>query len=134
MNLSKKRSLAARTLGVGRERIKFVNERLDEIKEIITKQDVRDLVNEKAIIIKNVLGRKKVHKKLRKRGVGKVRKRVNTRKKEYVIITRKLRAYVAGLKENGKIDKETYYELRKKIRAREFHNLAQCKDYIRSTK
>ena len=52
MNLRKKKELIARTLKVGKDRITFVESRLEEIKEIITKQDVRDLVADKAIIIK----------------------------------------------------------------------------------
>ena len=40
MNLGKKKQLAARTLGVGKSRVHFVNENLNEIKEAITKQDI----------------------------------------------------------------------------------------------
>ncbi len=43
MNLRTKKELAAKALKVGKERIVFVEARLDEIKEAITKQDMRDL-------------------------------------------------------------------------------------------
>ena len=46
MNLSKKKALAARTLNVGKARILFNVQRLGEIKEAITKQDIRDLHKE----------------------------------------------------------------------------------------
>ena len=50
MNLSKKKKLAAKVFGVGKERIVFAKSRLNEIKEAITKQDIRDLKNDGAIL------------------------------------------------------------------------------------
>lgn len=130
MNLSKKKALAIRTLKVGKERIVFLNSRLDEIKEAITKQDIRDLTQEGAIIIKEIKGRKKVEKRTRKRGPGKIKKKVNTRKRDYVIMTRKLRKYVAGLLNHGSISKENSTEIRKKIRNKAFRSKAHLKDHI----
>lgn len=130
MNLSKKKTLAAKALNVGKNRIKFVTERLDEIKEILTKQDVKDLAQEGAIQVKEVSGRKKVVKRKRKRGPGKIRKKVNKRKQEYVIMTRKLRKYSAEMHKQGKISKEELIEIRKKIRNRLFKNKANLKQYI----
>src|SRR4030043_717038 len=101
MNLRKKKALAARTFKVGVERIEFLEPRLEEIKEAITKQDIRDLYKDGAIIIKNVKGRKTNLKKKKKRTTGNVRKKVNKRKKEYVTLTRKLRKHLAENK--GKI-------------------------------
>ena len=128
MNLNKKKELAARTLRIGKERIVFVKSRLDEIKEAITKQDIRDLMKDKAIIIKEIKGRIKKQKK-RKRSVGNIRKKVQTRKKDYVILTRKLRAYVKELKEQGKISLEEFKEIRKKIRNKEFRSKANLREY-----
>ncbi len=59
MNLEKKKKLAARTLNVGKERIIFLKSRLEEIKEAITRQDIKDLHKDGAIIIKEEKGRKK---------------------------------------------------------------------------
>ena len=68
MNLSKKKALAARTLDVGKGRILFNMQGLDEIKEAITKQDIRDLHKEGIISIKEIKGRKTlVRRKTRKR-------------------------------------------------------------------
>ena len=55
----KKKELAAKALKVGKGRIKFVNARLDEIKEAITKQDIKDLVLSGSIIINPIKGRRK---------------------------------------------------------------------------
>src|SRR3989344_4610124 len=54
MNLQKKKQLAIKTLKAGKERIVFLESRRDEIKEAITKQDIRDLVSDGAIIIRKL--------------------------------------------------------------------------------
>ena len=130
MNLSKKKQLASRALGVGIKRIVFVEPRMDEIKEAITKQDIRDLNQEGAILVKGVKGRRKFEKRTRTRGVGKVRKKVNIRKKQYVIMTRKLRTYVDGLVKAGKLSKEDAVDVKKKIRNKFFRSKAHLKEYV----
>ena len=129
MNLNK-RNLAAKTMKVGKDRITFVRARLEEIKEAITKQDIRDLVISRAIIIKPVKGRKTNTKRKNKRGTGKIKKKVNKRKQEYVIMTRKLRKYTAEMKKQEKLSKEDVSEIRKKIRNKAFKSKAHLKTYI----
>ena len=129
MNLRAKKQLAARTLKVGKGRIAFVESRKEEIKEAITKQDIRDLFASKAIIIKNVKGRISVVKR-KSRSVGNVRKKPNTRKQDYVKMTRKLRRFAAEFKKQGKLSAEDTTEIRKKIRNKQFRSLAHMKEYI----
>ena len=132
MNLEKKKNLASRALGISKKRIIFIPSRLDEIKEAITKQDIKDLKEHGAIIIKNVKGRKKkLVQKRKKRTQGNVRKRVNEKKKNYVIITRKLRKHVQYLKDNERISRENFIDVRKKIRNRQFRSLAHLEDYLK---
>lgn len=129
MNLRKKKELASRTLGIGKDRVIFVKSRLDEIKEAITKQDIRDLIADRAILVKNISGR--MHKvKNRSRSAGNIRKKVRTRKRDYVIITKKLREYIKELKNQGRLSKEKIEEIRKKIRNRIFRSKANLKEYI----
>ncbi len=130
MNLRSKKQLAAKTFGVGKSRVVFVNERIEEIKEAITKQDMRNLQKDGAIMIKEVGGRSKNIKKVRRKGMGNVRKHVNTRKKDYVILTRKLRKFVAEKKNKGEIDKQKVKELRKKIRNKTFKSKTHLRDYM----
>lgn len=130
MNLAKKKLLVARTLNVGKSRIVFNNERISEIKEVITKQDVRDMLASGAISIKEIRGTKKVKKSVTRRRAGSIRKRVKSGKTEYIQITRKLRAHLATLKRTGKITLEIYSEFRKKIRAREFKSLNNMKERL----
>lgn len=133
MNLKTKKELAAKTLKVGKERIKFVDARREDIKEAITKQDIRDLIADGAILIKETKGRKKVRRK-NKRSTGNIRKKVNRRKKEYITLTRKLRRYIAELKKQGRLSAEEITELRKKIRNRFFKSKSNLKNYIEETK
>ena len=132
MNLKNKKTMASKVLGVGKERIVFLKSRLDDIKEAITRQDIRDLKEEGAVIIKDIKGRTKKNKKGRRRTDGKVRKRVKNRKREYVILTRKLRKSVAELKRKKLISNEGAKILRNKIRNREFRSYSHMKEHIRS--
>ena len=129
MNLKKKKILAAKTLKLGKERIVFLESRLNEVKEAITKHDIRDLKNSGAIFIKEIKGRRK-KKIIKKRSPGNIRKKVNKRKKEYASMTRKLRKHTSEMKKQGKISKEENKEIRKKIRNRIFKSGAHLKNYI----
>jgi large subunit ribosomal protein L19e len=132
MNLRNKKELAKKVLGVGKSRIIFSNEGLAEIKEAITKQDILALKQEGIIKIKPVKGRKTIERRKTKRGPGKIRKTIKRRKSEYVKITRKLRGYLKILKREGKIEKDLYKELRKKIKMRYFKNKNHLKDYLKN--
>ncbi|MEK6917431.1 MAG: 50S ribosomal protein L19e [Nanoarchaeota archaeon] len=130
MNLKKKKALAAKTLGVGKGRIVFLVPRLDEIKEAITKQDMRDLHKEGAILIKTIKGRK-TKKKSGRRGYGKVKIIVNTRKKDYIVLTRKFRGMVKDLLNKGIISKENSLELRKKIKNKQFKSKSHFNEQLK---
>lgn len=134
MMLKTQKRIAADVLKCSPKKLVFDTERLSEIKEAITKQDMRDLKNEGAIIIKDIKGGKKNAKKRARRGQGRIKKRVVERKKEYINITRMLRNYVAILKRDGKISKEDFYDIRKKIRNKIFKSRANLKDYIKTSK
>lgn len=129
MNLNKKKELAKRTFGIGKDRIIFVDSRLEDIKEAITKQDIRDLRRDGAIIIREVGGRKKIKNKVR-RGRGNIRKGTKVRKRDYIILTRKLRKHTAELKKSGELSKENSDDIRKKIRNRIFRSKSHLREHI----
>jgi len=133
MNLRTKKQLAAKVLKVGKNRIQFDSDRLPEIKEAITKQDIKDLHQGGFILIKPIKGRKKVVKRKTKRGPGKIKKKVNKRKQTYVKITRKLRDYLKQLKNQGVIKNELFWGLRKKIRMKDFKSKAHLKEYLKNS-
>ena len=130
MNLRKKKGLAARILKVGKERIIFSQQRLNEIKEAITKQDIRDLKKDGAITVREISGRKKNVIKRKNRGPGKIKKKVNKRKREYMVLTRKLRSYIKDLKNRGKISNDNTDGIRKKIRNRFFRSKSHLREYL----
>jgi ribosomal protein L19E len=129
MNLRKKKELAARTLGIGKERIRFNLHRVGEIKEAITKQDIRDLVAQKAIFIIEPAGRQKTEPRGRRRA-GSIRKKVRPGKKEYIRAARSLRKIVLTLKRQGKLDGEKIAKLRNEIRTRTIKTKAQLAERI----
>jgi large subunit ribosomal protein L19e len=134
MKLDNKKHFVGRTLYVGQDRIVFNKERLSEIKEAITKQDIRELVRDGAIFIKPINGRAKVEHRTSRRRAGSVRKRVINGKREYMIITRKLRAYLAELRKQEVISREQWLTLRKRVRARHFRSKAHLKEELGAMK
>jgi len=120
MNLKKKKKLVARVMNVGVDRVIFNESILDEIKEAITRQDILDLIKNKAIVLKNIKGRKKKEKRKR-RGYGGFKKKIKKRKENYVKRVRKYRNYLKKLK--NKIPDEKYKELYKKIKQNIFKDI-----------
>ncbi len=134
MKLEKKRALAARTLGVGEKRIIFNSARLSEIKEAITKQDIKDLKTAGAILVREEKGRKKIVRRKTRRRSGSVRKVVKKTKRDYMALTRKLRKHLASLKSRGDLSIDKIKILRKEIRASVFRSLSHMKERISQLK
>lgn len=120
MNLRMKKELAAKVLGVGKDRIIFVPQSLAEVKEAITRQDIVDLHKNGSILIREVKGRMLKADRKHRRGVGKVKKKAINKKRIYMTLTRKLRASSMGLLRMKKINKEQYRNVRKMIKASRF--------------
>ena len=129
-NLRMKKSLIANVMKIGLGRVILNESRLDEIKEAITRQDILDLIRDKAITVRAPNGRKEKTKSGR-RHAGSIRKKVKTRKEDYVQRVRKYRSYIANLKKQNKISNERYNELRKKIKQ---NTLKSIKQLINETK
>jgi large subunit ribosomal protein L19e len=130
MKLENKKVLVARTIGVGKERIVFNKERLNEIKEAITRQDIRDLVASKAILIRSISGRKTKEKRKNRRKAGSIKMKVKTGKRDYMNAARKIRAYLFELKKKGKISNEDYYKIRTEIKAGTFKHKEQVRERL----
>lgn len=130
MKLEGKRDLIARTLKVGKNRIVFNNARLNEIKEAITKQDIKGLAESGAIHLKEPKGRKTKKQRNTRRRAGSIKKKVKKSKRTYITITRKLRSYLFHLRKIGSISREDYLTLRKEIRTSAFRSLTHMKERI----
>jgi len=115
------RKMAAKVLGVGLNRVWFDPNRLDEIKEAITKEDIRALIKEGVIKKRPIKGIKRRAGKIRqlrkrkgrRRRAGKRKKTIVLRKRNYIIRIRNLRKYIARLKKEGKIDSKLSKKLRR---------------------
>jgi large subunit ribosomal protein L19e len=133
-NLDKRKKLASKVFGVGTGRICFDETRLAEIKEAITKQDIKDLYASGAISIKEISGRQAYVKRKTKRGPGKIKLKIRPGKRHYIHLTRKLRRHIKELKIQGKIQQDLYLNLRKKIKAREFKDKSHLKEHLTEIK
>ncbi len=130
MQLDKKKALASRVLGAGKDRIVFNTSRLSDIKDALSKQDIRDLAASGAIIVGEIKGSKKHVPRKNRRRAGSIKNKVRNSKRTYVILTRKLRRHLFELRKQGKLSREKYYTLRKEVRARAFRNKAHFKEHI----
>lgn len=130
MKLDKK-SLAARALGVGAGRILFNTARLAEIKEAITKQDIRDLVKDGAIFVREPQGRHGKKERKQRRREGSFRKNVSTKKNDYMMFVRSARRFIAHAVLLGEITPEQSSKLRKEIKARRITMKSALRDRIK---
>jgi large subunit ribosomal protein L19e len=141
MKLKIQKRLAADILKCSESRIRFDEERLDEIKESITKIDIKSLIKDKAIFslpkkgVSRVRARKiQIQKsKGKKKGTGK-RKGKKTarapRKQTWINKIRAQRILIKNLKESEIIDREVYRKLYKKAQGGFFRSRRHIKLYI----
>jgi len=132
MNLQKR--LASQVLGCSPKRVLFDENKLDEIKEAITKMDVKRLIGNGAIIElqKRGISRARANKrktqkaKGRRRGHGSRKGTAGARgensKTLWVNKVRLQRRFAAALKNENKIDKDTFKDLYRKIKGGYFRS------------
>lgn len=134
--------LAAEILGVGESRVKISPKAVERLDEVITKNDVRALIDEGLIWAepeKGVSrGRWRVRhikkKKGRRRGHG---SRKGKRIEEERVWTNKVRAmrrFLNYLKKAGKIEPATWRKLYKMVKGNYFRDLDHLKTYINEHK
>ncbi|MBI2657863.1 50S ribosomal protein L19e [Candidatus Woesearchaeota archaeon] len=140
--LDVQRRLAAKILKCGRNRIRFDPGRLDEIKEAITKTDIRSLISNGAISRKRVLStsrfwaRKKAAQKAsgRQKGFGSRKGKKTARlepKREWINKIRLQRGFIKSLRDNEQISDEAYHELYAKSKGGFFRSLRHLKLYTK---
>ncbi len=134
------RRLASDLLKAGKSRIKFKEGSITEIKEAITREDVKNLISKGVITVKKKKGvsrgrAKKVHeqrKKGRKRGFGKrkgTKKSRTPKKRSWINKIRPQRAFLKLLKEGGKITNAHYRKLYRLAKAGFFRSRRHLKLY-----
>ncbi len=115
--LQAQKKMAAKVMDVGKNKVWFDPERLSEIKEAITKQDIADLIKDGAISkspidgIKRRAGKRHLERKRkgRRRRAGSIKKRIKV--DNYPSRIRKLRSYLKNLKKAKKVTTEQYRKM-----------------------
>lgn len=139
--LTTKKRIASQLLKVGINRVFFDKERLTDIKEAITKEDMRGLIQEGAIKKKPEKGissfrskkRKTQRKKGRRQGPGTRKGRRKARipkKKEWMNKVRTQRKLIRLLKDKKLITSKTYNFLYKKIKGNFFRSRRHIKLFL----
>lgn len=141
MKLKTQKKLASGVLKVSRKRVSFDPERLEDIKEAITKTDIRGLISDDAIkrIQKKGISKVRVRKRQEQRRKG-LQKGASTRKgKKTAIISKKdvwmnkirtQRAFLKTLKEKKLITNKTFSSLYRKAKGNLFRSKRHIKIYL----
>ena len=144
VNIANKRELVARILGVGANRIRFEPDRLEDVADSITRDNIRSLVNSGAIWTVQPKGTSR-GRAIEKRSVWKVhgkgpgskkgKKTARVGKKEvYVIKVRSMRYRLKVLKERKDITNEIYWQLYKKVNGGQVRSLAHLRDLVKEAR
>ncbi len=144
VNIAKKRELVSRILGVGANRIRFEPDRLEDVADSITRDNIRSLVKAGAIWTVQPQGTSrgraaekrsvwKVHGKGPGSKKGKKTARVG-KKAVYVVRIRSMRYHLKVLKERKDITNEIYWQLYKKVNGGQVRSLAHLRDLVKEAK
>jgi large subunit ribosomal protein L19e len=140
-DLRNQRRMAASLLKCGANRVWMDHDRIDEIAKAVTKEDIRVLINGKAIKSRQIRGissgRKnfnaKQKEKGRRRGHGS-RKGAKyarlPRKERWIRTIRPLRSYLKTLRDEKQIDKTTYRRYYRKAKGGEFRSTNHLKTHL----
>jgi large subunit ribosomal protein L19e len=141
MNSKVQKKLAGKITKRSPKKIKLDVSRYEEIKEAITRADIKSLIKDKAIIIESDKGvsrsrAKKASKqkvKGRRKGQGSRKGKANARlsgKEQWMARIRLQRKFLKELKEKSKITQEQYKELYRKAKGGFFRSKRHIKLYI----
>lgn len=145
MKLSTQRALSAKVLKVGKKRIWFDKTKGNEIREAITRSDIRSLVRRNVIQSRPQLGTSRVRarkiltqkRKGRQQGEGSRKGSPFARlpkKQLWMSLVRSQRTFVKDLKEKKLVDNHTYRDLYRKIKGGYFRNKRHIKLYLSEQK
>ncbi|GAB3312793.1 50S ribosomal protein L19e [Haloplanus rallus] len=142
-DLSAQKRLASDVLDVGEDRLWFDPESQSEIAEAITREDIRDLIEQGTIQEKDTSNnsRGRARERADKRayghrtGAGSRRGTAGARKNEKEDWTSRIRAQrrrLRELRDDGPLDASQYRELYNKAGGGEFESVARLEAYIRN--
>jgi large subunit ribosomal protein L19e len=140
--LNVQRRIAAQILKCGKNRVGFDPSRLDEIKEAITKIDMRGLINNGAVYARPenstskywARRRKSQKSKGKQKGAGSRKGKASARglnpKRIWINKIRLQRGYIQSLRDQSKITTTNYHELYMKAKGGFFRSLRHMKLYV----
>ena len=145
MKLKNQKRIAAQVLKVGKTSVKFDPERLSDIKEAITKADIRGLVSDNAITKKpsGSQSKSRLRKRLaqkrkgRQKGSGRKKGKKTARlskKAIWMVKARIQRSYLKELREKKLIEVKTYRDIYKKVKGNYFRSKNHIKLYLTENK
>jgi large subunit ribosomal protein L19e len=144
VNLKGKRELVARILGIGANRVRFEPDKLDDIADSITREDLRSLVRRGTIWTTRVKGtsrgRARTKQAIRKKsGLGpgskKGKKTARMGKKSaYVRKVRSMRHHLKVLKDRNEINRQTYWLIYKKINGSQVRSVSHLREIVKQAK
>lgn len=138
--LDVQRRIAADILKCGRNRVRFDPERLEEIKEAITKSDIRALIGSDIITKKRMnstsrFWARKIReqkKSGKQKGLGSRKGKKTARlptKRRWINNIRLQRGFIKSLRDKNSITSEIYHELYSKSKGGFFRSLRHLKTY-----
>ena len=141
MKLKLQKRLAADIQGCSEKRILFDKARLEDIKEAITKLDIRSLISDGAIKEKPVKGVSRVRarktalqkRKGKRKGAGSKKGKSTarlTKKEAWIRKIRIQRKFLKELRDKGLVNKNSYHSLYSKSKGGFFRNKRHIKLYI----
>jgi large subunit ribosomal protein L19e len=144
VNLKKKRELVSRMLGVGSNRIRFEPDKLDDISDSITRENLRGLIKNGSIWTEKPKGtsraRAQAKRQIKKKhGMGegskKGKKTARMGKKQiHVKRVRSMRYHLKVLKDRNDLNSETFWTLYKKVNGNQVRSLSHLRDLVKQTK
>ncbi|HJU33817.1 MAG TPA: 50S ribosomal protein L19e [Nitrososphaera sp.] len=144
VNIAKKRELVARILRVGANRVRFEPDRLEDIADSITRENIRSLVKSGAIWTVQPTGTSR-GRAIKKRSVWKIhgkgpgskkgKKTARVGKKEvYVVRTRSMRHYLKVIKERKDVSNDVYWQLYRRVNGGQVRSLAHLRELAKEGK
>ena len=141
MNLRNKRRMTASILGVGLDRVWFDSNKMKEIKDAITKDDLRKLISDGSILVKQKKGVSRFRarklllqrKKGRSSGPGSKKGKLTSRlgrKESWVNRIRAQRELFLWLLDRNAVTRKTYRHLRIKSKGGVFKSRRHVKLYL----
>jgi large subunit ribosomal protein L19e len=144
VNLKGKRELVARILGIGANRVRFEPDKLDDIADSITREDLRSLVRRGTIWTTRVKGtsrgRARTKQAIRKKsglGPGSKKGKKTSRmgkKSAYVRKIRSMRHHLKVLKDRNEINRQTYWSIYKKVNGSQVRSVSHLREIVKQAK